>query len=274
MYQGLYQSPGIALKLVVAACFSIATAASAGPVLIINGLSTTSEVGTTTSITTSLVAKHTAAGNTTTVVDQPLSLAQLTGFTQVWDIRFSNSTPITAGQQADYLAYLQQGGGMFVMGENSGFATRNNSVLAFINLAGGGSLIFTTPNSTQTVFAPFTGPFAIPDANVTYAAPGGVTTAGTGQFMTGTSASGPGTGIAFDTDDLANALTGALTVVFDVNFMQDNAETDSQNFLRNIIGFVQQQVEPPAAAPEPTALWLTVLGLLGLAAARRRKASV
>jgi len=62
---------------------------------------------------------------------------------------------------------------MFVMGENSGFATRNNSVLALIAAAGGGTLTFTTPNATQTVVAPFTGPN--PVASLFYLAPGGVT---------------------------------------------------------------------------------------------------
>lgn len=238
----------------------------AGNILIINGSSATSEPGTTSSITTQLSTLHVAAGNTVTVVDAvPGSFA---GYNQVWDIRFSNSSPITAGVQTQYLGYLSGGGGMFVMGENSGFATRNTSVLALIDAAGGGTLGFTTPLSTQTVLAPFTGPNAV--ATITYLAPGGVGTnaPGTGDFIT-VDANGNGTGLAFSVGDLANAPAGALTAIFDVNFMQTNADANSQNLTKNLINFIDVQVPP--RVPDGGSAMLMLLGSIAALAYFRRK---
>jgi len=227
--------------------------------LIINGLSATSEVGTTSSITANLQAKIVAAGGTPTVVDTPP--ANITPYKQVWDIRFSNSSALTGADITQYVNYLAGGGVMFVMGENSGFITRNNSVITLVSLAGGGSISFVTPGSTQTVLAPFTGPN--PVASITYNAPGGAggATPGTGAFMTRDS-SNNGTGIVWNKTTMSNAANGVLTTVFDVNFMQGDAPSDSQNFLRNLINFNNVSsgiVGGPTGVPT-----LSEYGLVGL----------
>ncbi|MDZ7588232.1 MAG: PEPxxWA-CTERM sorting domain-containing protein [Parasphingorhabdus sp.] len=254
------------MLIAVMATTGLSGAAMAGNVLIINGSSTTSETGTTSSITTQLNNLHTAAGNVVTIADGvPVSLA---GYEQVWDIRFSNSSPITAGVQTQYLSYLQGGGGMFVMGENSGFSTRNDSVLSLVTAAGGGSLTFTTPNSNQVIDAPFTGPNAV--ANVNFLAPGGVTGFGTGQWIARNADGTAGAGVAFGVGDLASAPLGALTVIFDVNFMQTTANAESQALTRNLINFVGVQV---GGVPEPStwAMMIFGFGLAGAAMRRQRK---
>ena len=249
---------------------SLSGAATAGSVLIVNGSSGTSEPGTTSSITTQLQTLHEAVGNVVTISsDIPVNFAD---FQQVWDIRFSNVFALTAAQQTAYVNYLAGGGGMFLMGENSGFAARNASVLSLINTAGGGSLTFTTPNSTQTVVGPFTGPNAV--SSVTYAAPGGVTSNGTGQWIT-VDDNGFGTGVAWGVGSLANASAGALTVIFDVNFMQTTANFNSVQLTKNLIGFVGNEVDPPAGViPEPAtwAMMIAGFGLVGGAMRRRRVA--
>ncbi len=223
----------------------------AGNILIVNGSSTTSEPSTTASITSNLQTQC-AAGNTFTVSDtRPASLAP---YDQIWDLRFSNASPLDAADQAAYLAYLQSGRRMFVMGENSGFMTRNNSIFAFVTAAGGGSLTFVSPNSTQTVNPPFNAPNAV--STITYNNPGGVTSSGTGLFAT--NAGTDGTAVAWATGTLGNAPAGSLATVFDVNFMEDTASQDSQNFLRNLCGFVA--TGGAAASPIPT---LSEYGLAG-----------
>ena len=246
-----------------------ATPAMAGNILIINGSSGTSETSTTASITQQISQLHMAVGNTVTVSD--LVPGSLAGFEQIWDIRFSNALAITTGQQDQYLAYLQGGGGMFVMGENSSFATRNTSVLSLIAAAGGGTLNFTVPTSNQIVYAPFTGPNSVMD--VSYNAPGGVTSFGTGQWITSNAAGTAGTGIAFGTGSLANAQRGALTAIFDVNFLQTNAPENSQALTRNLIGFIGGQV---GSVPEPATWAMMILGfgVVGSAMRRRPKVSV
>jgi hypothetical protein len=250
----------------------LSAAAWAGSVLIVNGASATSEPGTTADITAHLQALETAAGNTTTVADVPP--ASLAAFDEVWDIRFSNSWPLTAGDQAQYLAFLQSGKKMFVMGENAGFATRNNSVIAFITLLGGGNLTFVIPPQTQTVNPPFNSPN--PVTTITYAASGGATSAGTGFFAT--SAGGSGSAIAWSPGQLTNAAGGRLVVVFDVNFMQAADPVPEVNFFMDLIGFVTNgagPVGPPASVPTLSQWALIGLSLMlvtfGMLAAYRRR---
>lgn len=261
---------GIARSLLIAAALPLAAlmvspAGMQAQVLIINGSTGTSEPATTSSITTNLTNLFNGIGVSPTVVsDVPSSLA---GFSQVWDIRFSNNFPLTGTDQSLFLSFLQAGGGMFVMGENANFTTRNNSVLSLISAAGGGSLSFTVPGQTQTVLAPFTGPN--PVTSVTYAASGGVSSHGTGQYITEDGA-GNGSGVAFAKGTLVNAPAGALTTIFDVNFMQTSASTESQNLTKNLVGFVNVQV-PVTTTPEPASLLLFATGAAGAAALRRRR---
>lgn len=256
---------------ILAALLSTAAAspALAGTVLIVNGATGTSESDTTASITTQISNLHTAAGNTVTVVDAlPANLA---GYQQVWDLRFSNNQAITAAQQSQYLSYLQGGGGMFVMGENAGFPTRNNSILSLIGAAGGGSLSFQTPGDAQIVYAPFTGPN--PVTNISYSVAGGVNGFGTGQWITSNAAGTAGSGVAFAVGTLANARAGALTTIFDVNFLETDANAQSQALTRNLIKFVGGQVSP---VPEPAtwAMMILGVGMVGASMRRRQRVSV
>jgi len=117
------------LKFIVAAtALAMASYANAGSVLIINGSTGTSEPGTTAAITNNLQTLHQAVGNTVTVVsDIPVNFA---GYSQIWDIRFSNNFAMTVAQQNQYLGFLQGGGGMFLMGENSFFMDRNTAAFS------------------------------------------------------------------------------------------------------------------------------------------------
>lgn len=66
----------------------ISGSALAGSVLIVNGSSSTTEPDTTAAITSNLSTLHTAVGNTVTVSsDIPTDLS---GYAQIWDIRFSD----------------------------------------------------------------------------------------------------------------------------------------------------------------------------------------
>ncbi len=82
-----------------------------------------------------------------------------------------------------YVAYMAAVEALFVMGENSGFLTRDNSILALITAAGGGTIVLENNSAdTQTVQAPFTGPVTL--ATLTFAAIGGFTSPGHGAFIT------------------------------------------------------------------------------------------
>ena len=239
----------------------------AGPILIINGLSTTSEVITTTAVTTNLSNLHTLAGNVVTIADSmPVSLA---GYSQVWDVRFG--TALDAAAAAAYTSYLGAGGGLFLMGENSSFMPRNNSILSLISGLGGGSIGFNSCfDGFEVVHAPFNGPNVVPSVN--YSASGCFTGTGSGQWITSRADNSIGAGLAFNAGSLSNATNGSLTTILDVNFMMNTFDLpNSQNLTRNLIAYVGNQVGPNDV-PEPGILALA--GIAALAAFASRKRSV
>jgi sugar lactone lactonase YvrE len=227
-----------ALTLAATAAFS---AAWAGNVLIVNGASaaTGPQIADTAAATANLQAELISAGHVATVSDGVPD--DISAYDQVWDIGFF--PVLSATTQSKYLAHLKLGKRLFVLGENNSanFIPRNNSILAFMNAAGVGSLTFQAPSgddvpndgggsdSVENVLPPFTGPNAIPNGQVIFAAPGGVTTAGKGQFITRRPDGTSGAGIIF----------GGLVVIFDINFLQNDPglfNTSTQPFLRNLIG--------------------------------------
>jgi len=221
------------------------TPALAEDVLIINGATGTSEPGTTSDITGNLSNRLTQAGNMVTVVDAfPNSLA---GFDQVWDIRFSNNFVFSMPQSAELQNFVSGGGSLFVMGENSGFPSRNASVISLINQLGGGNLTFVVPSSAQTVQPAFRSPNNID--SVVYAAPGGVSGAGTGMCIT-QDGSGGCTAIFYPQGSLSEATAGDLTVVFDVNFMQALAGNNNAELLGNLIQILVDGVQDVAVVQQ------------------------
>jgi hypothetical protein len=166
------------------------------------------------------------------------------------------------------------------MGENVSFNVRNTPINQFIALAGGGTIAVParTVNGPETVNSPFTGPNVI--STITYAACGLVTSSGTGGFAT--SEAGGGCALFFERGQLLNALTGALVVVYDVNFIATAPTGPAVNeipFRMNLEQFVSAPPmgsPPPPSVPAPTSGLLVLLGTGGIVAGelmrRRNKA--
>jgi RHS repeat-associated protein len=202
-----------------------------GNVLIVNGLSGSSESGTTSSSTDNLVQILKDSGFQTTVADTLPT--DITSFSEIWDIRFSNNQAISDNQSAQYLSFLQSGKELFLVGENGSFSTRNNSVIGFVDRAGGGVLNFSIPSSTQQVNSAFKNPNDV--SSISYPNPGGLANTGSGQFIT-QDGSNRGSAILFKEGDLINAKSGKLVTIFDINIFQDTSDqSNSKKLLRNLI---------------------------------------
>ena len=219
-----------------------------------------------------LSAKLVAAGYTvTTNSASGLPSVPVTGYRQVWDVRFNTTTPLDAPTIAAYVAYMAAGGSLFVMGENTGFAVRNNSIVSLIQAAGGGIISVTTPADTETVQTPFTGPNAL--TTITFLAAAGTGVPGTGAFITRDGGNPSlGAALVFSPTRMSNAPAGTLIVVFDVNFLQASADANSQTFTNNLIAYLGAPtvVVPPVTVPTLSewAMILLAFGLI-LVASRR-----
>jgi hypothetical protein len=191
-----------------------------------------------------------SGSNTVTIVNTGVP-ASLTGYTQIYDVRYNNLPAFTSAEMDEYIAWLNAAPGntLFLMGENTAFNVRNGPINQFIGLAGGGTIAVPAIMSSvkETVHEPFNTPNSID--YVTFAAVGVVTSSGNGTFAT-TEANGmSGGSIYFTQNTLANASTGALVVVYDVNFIYDS---QTRSATRNETTFRQNMEHFVATAAAPT----------------------
>ena len=214
---------------------------------------------------TNLSNKLTAAAFTVTT-NAGVPGGSLATYQQIWDTRF-NQIVLSPSDIAAYTTYLAGGGNLFLMGENTGFNTRNNSIAAFIASVGGGAITILTPNNSVTVLPPFAT---------------GITNPFTFLAAAGTHSTGPYAAIAVDSAGNAPAIlygphslsatpAGSLIVVFDVNFMGSGADANSQQLTVNLIGYLAAPfgvapTYPPASGAVPAlSTWAFVLLAAGLA---------
>jgi hypothetical protein len=260
--------------------FSSVCWGASGPALVVHD----GTPGIEADVLANVTGKLTAAGYTVSA-SVGVPGGSLAANKQIWDIRFNNTTPLTASDVTAYGNYLIAGGVLFLDGENTGFATRNASIVNFVAQAGGGNIIASTGAiNAQVVQSPFTGPTAV--TNITILAGAAVTSPGFGALILKDTSSS-GSGIGWGPGSLGAAPTGTLIAVFDVNFLQAGADAASQALSNNIVAFMaaptsfgtpaprpQDPVSSAAAVPTLTE-WGMVLLALGLAlVASRRLAKV
>ena len=247
--------------------------AASGPTLVVHD----GTAGIEANVVTNLSGKLTAAGYTVTS-NVGVPSGSLATYKQIWDVRFNNTTPLTGSDITAYVAYMAGGGSLFVMGENTGFATRNNSIISLVQTAGGGTITVTNPASnTQTVQNPFTGPNAV--TTMIYLASAGAPSPGNGTYVT-KDGSNIGASLVFGPGNMTNAATGSLILVFDVNFLDPSADAASQAFTSNLVAYLAAPVvvaPPPSSAPAAApslSEWGMILLACGLIFVAARKLRV
>ena len=211
---------------IVLALFS--TAALADNVLILGG-----EGDSYVSVQTELEnAGHTVTYDSGTVLPSDIS-----GYQQIWDMRYN--TAVSESDVAVYDTFLKNNGYLYFTGEHSGFATRNNSISAFTNTLGGGTI---TVNGFAIDQQDAVDGFFSADTTVKYSASAIITIdeGGTARVLS-TDANGDPTGVMWigNAGDLGEAYNGTVVVIADVNWTQSyNIDAnDGQNriFLQELI---------------------------------------
>jgi hypothetical protein len=195
---------------------------------------------------TNLSTKLTAAGFTVTS-NAGVPGGSLATYQQIWDTRFNNIV-LSGSDVTAYTTYLAGGGNLFLMGENTGFNVRNNSIVSLIATVGGGSITITTPANSVTVLSPFatsiTNPF-------TFQAAAGTRSAGP-YGAVALDAAGIAPAIVYGPGSMSSAMAGSLIIVFDVNFLGTGADANSQQLIRNLIAYLAAPVVVPPINPPST----------------------
>jgi hypothetical protein len=205
----------------------------------------------TVTAASNLQAYLTAAGYNPVTINSGVP-GSISTYAQIWDVRFE--TALSGAEATAYLAYLNGGGSLFLMGENDNiaFAARDASIAGLIGSAGGGTVtVSTTTNSAnlQTVRSPFTGPNTL--ATVTFQAIGAFTAIGNGAQIAVDANNLPGS-IVLPPGTLSNAPTGTLIAVLDVNFLYNPQSTSGEiPFAENLIAYLASPTPVAPVGPPP-----------------------
>jgi hypothetical protein len=179
-------------------------------------------------IAQSVAARESALGFLTQVITSYAQLNSLTRdqinkFSHIWDVGYHSSGLGSA--QSKYIQYLQDGGALFLLGENVYFLNRDQTEDNLINAAGGGGGVNVRSDTaglgtyTETTSAEFL--LANSRSDVTFYAPNYFTNYGTGTPI----ANGPygPSAVVWKTGSLSNAPAGAIVSVLDINFIVNPA---------------------------------------------------
>lgn len=204
----------------------------------------------------------------------------LSGYEQVWDIRDYATIPLSSSEIAAYATYLGGGGSLFLLGSGTwisspesptpDFDARNNSIASLVATVGGGAIVVSYVSEFETVQWPFNGPYPI-TGMLTFAGGKAPATPGTGAFAT-LDSNNRGAAVAWGQGSLSAAPTGKLIAVFHEGFLQQ-AYTNTQNFVRNMISYLKPPAAPVVPAPPTLVLALLGGGAAALYRFRRRRRS-
>lgn len=210
---------------------SLSTTAWADDVLI---------VGDYSNAKTNIIAELEAVGHTvTSVTSLPTDISNIE---QIWDLRINDA--ISTADQTAYDTFLQNSGYLYLAGENSYFATRNNSISEFTSTLGGGTVsVGGYPSNAQDG----NDSYFSSDTTVDFIAAATITnTGGTGRVLAA-DANGNPTGMIWigNAGDFSSEYNGTVVVIADINWTQSNYyDANNEQFLEELIaGVVAGTVE-------------------------------
>jgi hypothetical protein len=188
-----------------------------------NYYNTSGDINPATAIYPVIQARELSLGFTTSLVQSYASLnaLNLSDYAHIWDIGYASPYLTNPNNPTNKLfGYLQSGGAMFVLGENSNLGARDDAIDSFITTIGGGNVIRSLTeyaySATVTVQPEFL--LANGSNSVVFGRPGTFTGLGTGTPMTTAFTGSEYTAVMWETGSLAGAPAGAIISVLDVNF--------------------------------------------------------
>ena len=194
---------------------------------------------------TNVTSKAEAAGHTVTSADSYPS--DVSSYNQIWDMRYPDA--LSSSEITKLKTVLENGGTVYLTGEHSGLAERNNSITSFIQDVGGGSAAVGSGGSIYTQFVESA--FRTPN-NITQVRLGGggwFSNLGNGTAITkNSSGTEPATAVWYDSD-LSASYPGKIIVVLDVNIFSnstyyDNEGYDNPKFLENLVALAETSQAP------------------------------
>jgi len=170
-----------------------------------------------------VAARESALGFITTVVTSyaqldALSRETLNTYAHIWDLGYHTTPSVVAKNK--YVQYIQDGGAIFLLGENAYFNERNWWINDIISTVGGGSVNVRNDTVGFSVHGATTSAeflLANSRADITFYAPNFFTSYGTGTPVANTGY-GP-TSVIWKTGSLSGAPAGAIVSVLDINFL-------------------------------------------------------
>lgn len=184
-------------------------------------------------IITNISTRENTAGYAVTVLTSYNSFlsADLSKYAHIWDIPYATDIPYNVVLK--YISYLQTGGAVFLLGENSGFNVRNQGICNIVSYAGGGTVSVSTLSPTNVLSTIVEPEFLLKNNNniVTFYAPGDFRVIGAGTPMMSGFPTAQMPAVMWKTGSLTNAPTGAIVSVLDINFLFSHPQPD---FIDNI----------------------------------------
>lgn len=186
-----------------------------------------------------IAAREIALGYDSILVDsyEELLTYNLFDYAHLWDIGYASPYVTNPNDPTNRLyQYIQYGGAMFIMGENSNFGARDSSIDDFITNIGGGSVVRgSTDYSSSSIEVTVDPTFLLANQNnkVTFARPGTFTSIGNGTPMTTPFTGSEYVAVMWKTGSLNSANAGAIISVLDVNIFVNRFKNLS--FIDNIL---------------------------------------
>jgi len=211
-------------------------------VLIVGATSLASYADTVLSV---LNTRLSAQGYTTSYANTYASLpTDLSSYGQIWDVSVDitgygdGGVVIPNTATTKYTSYLQQGGALFLLGENSAgpstaWDPRNESIATFITNMGGGSVQTNVSEVNQLLNLTVDPQFRIANSDSTVSIDWGgqYSSIGTGIRITVEH----GVAVCWKTGSLSNAPAGAIVSVLDINILDNSNQYYENTFVDNLI---------------------------------------